>query len=125
MNNFSDFFNDATIKEEVVGLWGNVFQVSNKIIKDANFYGFDLIDLIPDPNVHQILKSMKVINSLLEDIMDDIEDSEIQEHIEMTRIILNAKQQILLMEKVAISLKQKDKVEFDSAINAMKNQATI
>lgn len=121
MNNEVDFFGDATVKEVVHQLWANVFQASNKVIRDAGLFGFDGIELIPDPNIHQMVNALAVISGALDIMISLLDDAEIN-HNEV-RLVLNAKKQILSMEYVAAALKSGNREDFDKAIEELKQQA--
>lgn len=122
-NNNSEFFGDDSIKLLVEELWGKVFAASNKVIRDTKVFGFNEIEVIPNPNVHQIIASLAVISNTLELIMTMDRDGVI--NIGDARQLINAKQQILNMEAVAIALKRKDRASYEEAVSRLHSQAQI
>lgn len=120
-NNNTEFFGDETIKLLVESLWSKVFAASNKVIRDTEVFGFNEIEVIPNPNVHQIIASLAVISNTLELIMTMDRNGVI--NIGDARQLINAKQQILNMEAIAIALKSKDRDAYEEAVRRLQNQA--
>lgn len=118
-----EFFGDDSIKELVVELWAGVFEASNKLIRDTQIFGFQEIGIIPDPNVHQMLNSLALIDSMLELMLTLSQTGQVD--IEDTRLIFNAKQQILMMEQIASALNNDDRVSYDQAVKRLQTQAQI
>lgn len=118
-----EFFGDDSIKELVVELWGGVFEASNKLIRDTQIFGFQEIGIIPDPNVHQMLNSLALIGSMLELMLTLSQAGQVD--IEDTRLIFNAKQQILMMEQIASALNNDDRASYDEAVERLQKQAPI
>jgi hypothetical protein len=116
---------DDDVRTEVLNFWANIFRASNEIIRQSNIYGFLSIGVIPDPNIHQILKSIKIIDDILDEVLSDLEDSEISTEMDTTRLIQNAKQQLLIMENLALSLKHNDEKSYNENLEALKRQAVF
>ena len=118
-----EFFGDDSIKELVVELWGGVFEASNKLIKDTKIFGFQEIGIIPDPNVHQMINSLALISNMLEIMLTLSQTGQVDT--EDTRLIFNAKQQILMMEQIASALNNDDRASYDEAVERLQKQAPI
>lgn len=116
-----ELFDDAVIRDRVITLWSVVFQASNTLIVQANMYGFELIEVVPDPNIHQMLMTMKGAESLLSIIIDNQVFGDL--HYDDARKLLNAREQLRSMQEVAIALKANDGVGFDVAIAKLEAQA--
>lgn len=112
---------DPDIRQKVDALWAEVFTSSNKILHHAKFYGFMGMEVIPSPNIHQILLTLRIYDSVIGVLLDNAENCDL-EHDEL-RLLFNAKQQILRMEAVAIALKIGDRGAFDLAIKQIEHQA--
>ncbi len=119
----SEFFNDESIRSYVEELWGKVFEVSNQIIRDTKVFGFNEIDVIPDPNIHQMLATLAVASNTLDLILNMNSNGDID--IGDTRLVLNAKQQVLNMESIATALKSKDRSRYDESVKRLHEQAQI
>lgn len=109
---------DAEIKARVNKVWEDVFLASSVVIAQARKFGFLGMDIIPDPNIHQMLVTIR----LLDDHIDTFIDHDELEYNEK-RLMLNAKTQLTRMELVAAALKANNREDFDSAIAELENQA--
>lgn len=119
----ADFFGDKGIEALVEQLWSNVFMVSNKLIRDTKLFAFSEMESLPKPNVHQMLKTLTVMDSMLSQILTLNQNGEL--NLKDTRQIFNAKQQILVMERVATALKNHDRAGYDEAVMELTKQAPI
>lgn len=117
----SEFFGDSLIKEKVETLWHKVMESCRKFISDSRKFGFQGIELLPNPNVHQMLRSLRLVDGAFEILMSD-ENGEQLDHDDY-RLIFNARQQILHMEMVATALKKKDQAGYDEAVAILDRQA--
>lgn len=113
-------FEDRVIKERVNKVWEVVFSASNKIVVQAQKYGFHGIELIPNPNIHVILGQLRILSAVMVSILasDDLGYEE-------TRLILNAKEQLTRMELVALALQAGNREDYDKAISALERQAVF
>ncbi len=109
---------DDLIHTKVVAIWEKVFGASNKIIVSAKIYGFHGIGIIPDPNIHDIVRSVRVVRSMLQEInsFDDL-------HFEDNRLILNSIAQLTTMELLALSVQNNDRESFDELLSGLNGQA--
>jgi hypothetical protein len=116
-----EFFGDKAIKKHVEELWAGVFKASNKVIKDAKIFGFETIGTIPNPNIHQMLATLGVIDGMLDIILSLSQVGRVD--VDDVRLIFNAKQQILVMEQIATALNSEDRNSYDEAIKRLGQQA--
>lgn len=103
--------------------WADVFTTSNLVIRHSGLYGFNGIELIPNPNIHQMLASMGVVSAMLDKVIERLGDS-VLDH-DNTRLLLNAKQQIIRLEQVAAALLAKDEVLYNQAVVELEKQAVF
>lgn len=113
-------FDDAQIKERVNKVWEAVFSASNKIVVQAQNYGFHGIELIPNPNIHVILGQLRILCAIMGSILTS-EDLDYEE----TRLILNAKEQLTRMELVSLALLAGNREDYDRAISELERQAVF
>lgn len=116
-------FDIALATEYVSSVWTDVFATSNLVIKQSGLYGFNGIELIPNPNIHQMLASMSVVSVMLDKITEKLDRIDLAP--EDTRLLLNAKQQILRLEQVAAALLAKDEPLYNEAILELEKQAVF
>ena len=116
-------FDIALATEYVSSVWTDVFATSNLVIKQSGLYGFNGIELIPNPNIHQMLASMSVVSVMLDKITEKLDRIDLDP--DDTRLLLNAKQQILRLEQVAAALLAKDEPLYNEAILELKKQAVF
>lgn len=119
-NKVTSLFDEEKIKERVNKVWDAVFAASNKIIVQAQKYGFHGIEAIPNPNIHVILGQLRIFSAVMGSLVGD-EALEYEE----TRLILNAKEQLMRMERIAIALVAGNREDYDEAISALERQATF
>lgn len=101
--------------------WGKVFAVSNKIIDQARKYGFGGMEIIPNPNIHDLL----IVIDLMDGMLNSIYHSGLLDDYEQQRACLNAITQISKMETVALALKNNDEATFKEAIQDLERQAVL
>ena len=118
----TDFFGDDAVKALVEKAWESVFITSNKVIRDAGIFGFEGIEVIPNPNIHQMLTTLTIVSNVLDFMLSLSSEAEID--YDARRLILNAKQQILTLERVATALKAVNREDFNQAMQDLKSQAT-
>lgn len=114
-------FEDEAIKRRIFKAWGDVFGASSKVIQHSGLYGFDGMELIPNPNIHQMLKSLKVVAVMLADITDCLD--EVNFDVDQIRLVINAQEQIRRMERAASGLLINDRDMFEKAIAELDGQA--
>lgn len=119
-----EYFGDPLIKSTVEKAWAKFFEFSNKVIRDAGYFGFSGLEIIPDPNIHQMLASLSVVDSALDIMLTSCSDMPTLQY-DATKMILNAKQQILNLESVANSLKAQNREDFDRAMEVLTGQAVF
>lgn len=115
---------DAGIKHRVEQLWAKVFESSNSIIKHARDYGFPGIEVIPSPNIHQILIHLQVFDALIDILLANASKIGELEYDEI-RKLLNAKTQLVNMGRVATALKADNKDDFEAAVADLEKQAVF
>jgi hypothetical protein len=115
----------ATVKmqdEEKVAValeiaWGNVFRIINHFISQHDQLGFKLIKEKSDPRIEDMLLSLKVMGAIL-NILDNMLSNVTEQ-----RMLLNAKQQIILFERASLAVQGGDENEYSEAVQTMRNQA--
>ncbi|MDD3884531.1 MAG: hypothetical protein PHW66_06300 [Gallionella sp.] len=112
---------DVAITQKIQKSWEAVFKASSKIIQQSGLYGFDGMELIPNPNIHQMLRSLKIVSVMLTEIVDRLESLEIGT--DEVRLLCNAQEQIARMERVSLALISNDRELFDLAIQDLESQA--
>lgn len=96
----------AKVAVELENAWANVFKIVNHFLTHHDRFGFKLIEEKIDPSLEDLLMSLKVMGSIL-NILDDLQSLDTSEQ----RMLLNAKQQIVLFERAALALKASDEAE--------------
>lgn len=120
--NVSEFFDDIRIKEEVEKIWSNVFDSVYQVIRNSDLYAFDEIEAKSNPNIHQLIAATSMLEFMLDRAVEFLECSDRIDH-DLIRMLINAKQQVVLMKEIATALKIQDKAIYDLAIDRLKNQA--
>lgn len=118
-----ELFEDAAIKEKVLKVWGSVFQASSKVISHANNYGFLGMEIIPSPNIHEMLITLQIFSSIIDILITSAEKLDVD--YDEIRLMLNAKEQITRMERLAAALKANNRDDFDRALASLEEQAAF
>ena len=98
--------------------WSAVFETANTVIHAHAAFGFSEFEAKINPSLTHLLMGLKVVESVL----DTIYASDLLDYDEK-RLILNAKQQIWLIQRVAEALKDGKNADYDAAIEALTAQA--
>jgi hypothetical protein len=110
-----EFHKKVAVKVEA--LWAKVFESSNKVLHQHLKYGLSGFSEVPRPNVHDMLITLRVFDSVL-DVLSHLELP-----YDQSRQILNAKAQITNMERVALAVEASNEVDYDAAVEALERQA--
>ena len=106
-------------QKRIERVWATVFRSSGKVLLDAKIYGFDAMGDLPAPNIHDMVRNLKVFGA----IIDALYGGNIP--YEQQRQLLNAKMQITNLERVAAALIAGKREDFDTALSALEKQAVI
>ena len=110
---------DAVVKDRVQKAWNVVFAASNKVLVDEKRFGFTGMGVIPDPNIHQLVVLLRALDAVLNSIASEFDDLAYDD----TRLLLNAREQITRMERVAAALRSNNIEDFNDAIQMLEQQA--
>lgn len=116
----NEYFGDKNIQREVENYWNDVYEISLAIIRNTKICDFANIALAK-PNIHEMIATLKFINGTLNLILSLNKSGRI--NVDDTRQIHNAKQQILMMQQIAIALENEDRDAYDYAVERLQKQA--
>jgi hypothetical protein len=118
-----DLYGYSDIKERVDIIWAFVFKRSNEVLRQSKMYGFHCMQEVPDPNIHGMLIQLQVFSAVMDILITNGPEAGLEYG--QTRLILNAKEQVTRMERVATALKANNKEDYDAAIAELERQAAI
>jgi len=118
-----NLFDEAEIKQKVFKVWETVFAASSKVISHANNFGFLGMEIIPSPNIHEMLAALQIFSSIIDILIVSAEDLEVS--YDEVRLMLNAKEQLTRMERLATALKANNRSDFNLALQDLERQAVI
>ena len=104
-------------KHKVEELWARTFAYSNKIIGKVQKLGFNRLGEMVTPNVEEMLITLQIMSAVFEVLGAHSDDDE------ETRLLLNARQQILRMELLVSTWKAGDQNEFTKVVGELERQA--
>lgn len=119
----SELMLDKSIKDAVDKVWESVFKTSNKVLADYHKYGFSGMAIVPDPNIHQMLFSIQVVNLFIDLLINSADNIGIE--YDEIRKLINSKQQFALLEELASALKANDRGGFDTAMEKLRVQCVF
>ena len=109
---------NAKIAEALEIAWDYVFKIVNAFISQHDKFGFELIEKKSSPRIEDMLLSLKVMSAIL-NIIDDSGSVDTSGQ----RMLLNAKQQIILFERAALAVQGGDEAEYTEAVGGLRSQA--
>lgn len=122
MSNVSDFFDDEEIKREAELLWAGVFQGTYNVLKTADAFGFDEIEIKSNPNIYELIAVTETLEFWLDKAIARLQDMNDTDHA-LIRMIFNAKHQVSAMQQMVAGLKTKDRDLYDKALERLRTQA--
>lgn len=125
MNNaeLGNLLDDVVVKEKVEQVWAEVFKASSVITQQAQKFGFEQMAHVPKPNIHEMLIALRIFNSIIDILLSSAEDLNVA--FDETRLMLNAKQQLLRMEMIANALKANDRDAYNQYTRELEIQSCI
>lgn len=112
---------DEAIKQLITTAWEGIFKTSGKVIQHSGLYGFDGMALIPNPNIHQMMRSVKILAGMIAEIVDTLDAANVEP--DYRRLVINTQEQVRRLERVASALIADDREVFNEAIEDLKKQA--
>ena len=109
-------FNSVTVLVEKV--WGEVFQVADKVLKAHLKFGFTQFVSGISPSIEDILLGLRTVELVLDALYEQFDHEE-------QRLVMNAKQQILWIQEIATALQHHDKDRYEVAVAKMVSQPQI
>ena len=111
------------IQKDIEEIWEKICGACNKIINDTKLFGFMEIGLVPNPNIHDMVRYLVVIDKVLDSILMLVECNE-ADHVD-SRVIFNSKQQIFNMKQMANAVVKNDIDLYNEYLHKLKNQSLI
>ena len=118
-----ELVDDKIIQQQIEEVWIRVFNASATVIEHAKQFGFEKMGIVPDPNIHTILTTLRIFNVIIDSLLASAEN--LDEPFAEIRILLNTKQQLLCMEMLANALKANDRTTYEQYLGQLKNQGSI
>lgn len=101
-------------------LWENVVATCNRVLHQAEFYGFQLMSL-PDPNIHDIAKTFDtLVIPLLDSLVRDYEFSP-----ESGMKIANIKTYALHLRAITIAIDEDDQDSFNKSVDLLMSESML
>lgn len=108
----------AKIADALELAWDYVFKIVNIFIRQHDKFGFELIEKKSNPRIEDLLLSLKVMGAIL-NIIDGSESVDTNGQ----RMLLNAKQQIILFERATLAVQGGDEAGYTEAVSQLRSQA--
>lgn len=101
-------------------IWEGVFHTTDRMLKVHHAFGFSEFEKQMNPKLENVIKALNV----LETILDAMYGSGILDH-DDARLVLNSKQQIILVQRVAEALRGNSEADYTAAMENMAKQAVF
>lgn len=112
--------NGDAIQHIVSTAWDRIIGVINKILEVHHEFGFESFKARMNPSVDEVIENLAFIEFVITTFLD----RDVLDH-DQTKAVLNSKQCVLYLQRLAAALKNKDKEEYDAAINDLRNQPQL
>jgi len=99
-------------------VWGEVFQVADKVLKAHLKFGFTQFVSGISPSIEEIVLGLRTVELVLDALYEQFDYEE-------ERLVMNAKQQILWIQEIATALQHKDVDRYEAAVAKMSAQPQI
>ncbi|MFZ2539336.1 MAG: hypothetical protein WAX04_10600 [Oscillospiraceae bacterium] len=100
-------------------IWDHVCNNINLILKECDLHGLSGILIVPDPSIENRITALKKLDVVCEMILNSTEAADYS----VSRIMYNAKQQILNLEILLTAAKNNDEAGFNSAKACLNGQS--
>lgn len=100
-------------------IWDHVCSNMTLILKECDLHGLAGILTAPDPSIESRIKALKKLDAICQLIIDSTDAAEYS----VSRIMYNAKQQILHMEMLLSAAKNNDESGFNEAKSRLNGQS--
>lgn len=121
--NDNNYFGNTSIQRDIDEVWETVCRTCNKLIQDTKIFDFFEIGIIPNPNIHDMVKYLVVVDRVLDSILELIECNELDDI--DTRLIFNSKQQIFNMKQMATAIIKNDSNAYEEYLHKLRNQGQV
>ena len=109
-----------TLEDLAQDIWDHVCENIKLILQECDMHGLTGILTAPDPSIESRIGALKKLDSICQVVLDNMNDSQYS----TSRIMYNAKQQILNLEMLLSAAKNCDKASFDLAKDRLNGQGT-
>jgi hypothetical protein len=99
-------------------VWGEVFQVADKVLKAHLKFGFTQFVSGISPSIEEIVLGLRTVELVLDALYEQFDYDE-------QRLVMNSKQQILWIQEIATALQHNDKDRYEAAVSKMSSQPQI
>ncbi len=103
-------------------IWNKVIESTRKVLQECAVYGITEVLSVPDPNAERRLEILRGLLSVVDAILAA---AEARNQTDCVRMLLNSKQQIVLLERLVVAAKTNDVEEFEQVRAQMERQAGI
>lgn len=111
------------IEPKVEALWAKVCEQLLTALNLTKKFSFDDIGHLPNPSIGELLERLRVFDDIVSLLLDHATVFEIE--YSHTRMLLNCKQQVNVMERLANAISADNQADYDMAVRELENQAHI
>lgn len=111
------------VKQKADEIWEKVTKIGNRVLFQCNFYGYHGVEVIPDPNLHVLIDGLSFIDGAL-DLLNSHATFFNLDYDEI-RKLLNAKTQVVILERIAAALKAKNEEDYKQAVDDLSTSAAF
>ena len=114
-----NLYDSDEVKRRVDKVWERVFLNCNSVLRQSKIYGFYCCQEVPHPNMHALIVHLNIFSAVMNILVTQGMETGVD--YDQTRLILNAKEQLTKMERVAAAMNANNKKDFKLAIKDLKS----
>lgn len=114
-----NLYDSDEVKRRVDKVWERVFLNCNSVLRQSKIYGFYCCQEVPHPNMHALIVHLNIFSAVMNILVTQGMETGVD--YDQTRLILNAKEQLTKMERVAAAINANNKKDFKIAIKDLES----
>ncbi|CAG9933673.1 hypothetical protein [Candidatus Nitrotoga arctica] len=118
-----NLFDSDEVKKRVDKVWERVFLNCNSVLRQSKIYGFYCCQEVPHPNMHALIVHLNIFSAVMNILVTQGMETGVD--YDQTRLILNAKEQLTKMERVAAAITANNKKDYQMAIQDMEKKTSL
>ncbi|CAG9932417.1 hypothetical protein [Candidatus Nitrotoga arctica] len=118
-----NLYDSEEVKKRVEKVWERVFLNCNSVLRQSKIYGFYCRQEVPHPNMNALIVHLNIFSAVMNILVTQGMEAGVD--YAQLKSILNAKEQLTKMERVAVAINGNNKTDYESAILNIENVTSL